>query len=65
MSNLTEYVQTNEYIVTVYNHDDLPSIYQDIETKGKAPLNSDIYRAVKCTDRRPSSRNTVYRLTNW
>ena len=65
MSNLTEYVQTNEYIVTVYNYDDLPSIYQDIETKGKAPLNSDIYRAVECTDRRPSSRNTVYRLTNW
>ena len=65
MSNLKEYVQTNEYIVTVYNRGDLPAVYEDIETKGKAPLNSDIYRAVECTDRRPSSRNTVYRLTNW
>jgi hypothetical protein len=63
--SLSEYVQTKEYIVTVYNYDDLPSIYQDLETKGKAPLNTDIQRAVECTDRRPSSRNSVYRLTSW
>jgi hypothetical protein len=63
--SLVDYVQTKEYIVTVYNYDELPSIYEDLETKGKAPLNSDILRAVECTDRRPSSRNTVYRLTNW
>jgi hypothetical protein len=60
-----DYVQTKEYIVTVYNRDELSSIYDDLETKGKAPLNTDILRAVECTERRPSSRNTVYRLTNW
>ena len=63
--SLVDYVQTKEYIVTVYNRDELPSIYEDLETKGKAPANTDILRAVECTDRRPSSRNTVYRLTNW
>lgn len=63
--SLSEYVQTKEYIVTVYNYNDLPSIYQDLETTGKAPPTTDILRAVECTDRRPSSRNSVYRLTNW
>jgi hypothetical protein len=63
--SLIDYVQTKEYIVTVYNRDDLSTIYEDLETKDKSPVNSDILRAVECTDRRPSSRNTVYRLTNW
>jgi hypothetical protein len=63
--SLADYVQTKEYIVTVYNYDDLPAIYDELETKGKSPLNTDIFRAVECTDRRPSSRNSVYRLTNW
>jgi hypothetical protein len=63
--SLADYVQTKEYIVTVYNRDDLLSIYEDLETKGSAPAYTDIDRAVECTDRRPSSRNTVYRLTNW
>jgi hypothetical protein len=63
--SLIDYVQTKEYIVTVYTHNKLLSIYEDLETKGKAPLNTDIRRAVECTDRRPSSRNTVYRLTGW
>ena len=63
--SLIDYVQTKEYIVTVYNREELPAIYEDLETKGKAPLNTDITRAVECTDRRPSSRNTIYRLTNW
>jgi hypothetical protein len=63
--SLIDYVQTKEYIVTVYNRDELSSIYEDLETKGKSPLNTDILRAVECIERRPSSRNTVYRLTNW
>jgi hypothetical protein len=63
--SLIDYVQTKEYIVTVYNRDHLLSIYEDLEIKGNAPANIDIIRAVECTDRRPSSRNTVYRLTNW
>ena len=63
--SLIDYVQTKEYIITVYSRDELPAIYEDLETKDKSPLNTDILRAVECTDRRPSSRNTVYRLTNW
>lgn len=63
--SLVDYVETKEYIVTVYNRDELPSIYEDLESKGKSPVNTDILRAVECTDRRPASRNTVYRLTNW
>jgi hypothetical protein len=63
--SLAAYVQTKEYIVTVYNRDELPAIYDDLESKGKSPVNTDILRAVECTDRRPASRNTVYRLTNW
>ena len=63
--SLIDYVQTKEYIVTVYNRDELLAIYEDLETKDKSPLNTDILRAVECTDRRPSSRNTVYRLTDW
>ena len=63
--SLIDYVQTKEYIITVYSRDELPAIYEDLETKDKSPLNTDILRAVECTDRRPSSRNTVYRLANW
>ena len=63
--SLIDYVQTKEYIITVYSRDELPAIYEDLETKDKSPLNTDILRAVECTDRRPSSRNTVYRLTDW
>jgi hypothetical protein len=49
----------------VYNYDDLDAIYEELETAGKAPPNTEINRDVECLERRPMSRNTVYRLTDW
>ena len=58
MSNL------REYIITLNNFEDLDEFYTDMET-----LRSTMYgvmpeRAVDCSFRRPSSRNTHYRLTD-
>lgn len=44
---------------------DIESVYDDLETLGKSPANIQLSRAVACVDRRPVSRNTVYRLTDW
>jgi hypothetical protein len=49
----------------VYNYDDLDTIYEELETSGKAPPDTEIHRDVQCLERRPMSRNTVYRLTDW
>lgn len=63
--SLLPYIKTREYVVTVYNQEDLESIYEDLETLGKTPANIQLTRAVVCVDRRPISRNTLYRLTDW
>jgi hypothetical protein len=65
MSDILSYIQTRKYIVTVYTYDDLDSIQQDLEILGKAPPDTEIHREVECLERRPMSRNTVYRLTDW
>ncbi len=65
MSEMLSYIQTRKYIVTVYNYDDLDAIYEELETAGKAPPDTEIHRDVECLERRPMSRNTVYRLTDW
>ena len=65
MSILKKYVETKEYIVTVFKKEDLDSIYDELETLGKAPSNTELTRSVRCVERRPSSRNTVYKLTDW
>jgi hypothetical protein len=65
MSNVLDYVTTKKYIVTVYDHNDLNAVYADLETAGIAPPNTEILRDVQCEDRRPSSRNTVYKLCDW
>jgi len=65
MSEMLSYIQTRKYIVTVYNYDDLDTIYEELETSGKAPFDTEIHRDVQCLERRPMSRNTVYRLTDW
>ena len=65
MSEMLEYVTTRKYIVTVYDYSDLDAIYEELETSGKAPPNTEINRDVQCLERRPMSRNTVYRLTDW
>lgn len=50
-----------EFIVTLKQHCDLDSFYQDMETAGG---NSHVpQRAVECCCRRPQSRNTHYDLT--
>ncbi len=63
--SLINYVRTKEYIVTVKNFTDLDSIYEELETKGKSPPNVDLERSVQCVNRRPTSRNTHYLLTEW
>jgi len=65
MSEMLSYIETRKYIVTVYNYDDLGAIYEELETAGKAPPDTEINRDVQCLERRPMSRNTVYRLTDW
>ena len=65
MSEMLSYISTRKYIVTVYNYDDLGAVYEELETAGKAPPDTEILRDVECLERRPMSRNTVYRLTDW
>ena len=65
MSELLSYIQTRKYIITLYNYDDLDAVYEELETAGKAPPDTEIQRDVECLERRPMSRNTVYRLTDW
>jgi hypothetical protein len=50
-----------EFIITLHNHEDLDSFYQDMETE----FGSDIIpnRKVEVVNRRPISRNTHYLLT--
>jgi subtilisin family serine protease len=51
-----------EYVVTLKNHSDLENFYIDMETEG-----GDLYipnRAVSVANRRPTSRNTHYMLTD-
>ncbi len=59
------YVTTKDYIVTVHNKEDLESIYEELETLGKAPPNTELTRKIHCVERRPISRNTVYKLIDW
>lgn len=63
--SLLQYINTKRYIVTVNNSEDLTAIYDELESQGKTPPGLDITRDVMCIDRRPSSRNTVYLLTEW
>lgn len=62
---MLSYIRTRLYIVTAYNYEDLESIYSDLETKGKSPSGMDLFRDIECVERRPASRNTIYRLTDW
>jgi hypothetical protein len=55
-------METREYVVTLHNHEDLDSFYEDMETPGGSLYIPD--RAVEVFNRRPVSRNTHYLLTN-
>jgi len=63
--SISEYIKTKEYIVTVKEFQDLETIYDDLETEGKAPAGLELTRPVACIDRRPTSRNTHYLLAEW
>jgi len=54
-------METRLYVVTVYNKEDLDSLYRDIETPGGNDFVPN--RMVDCSLRRPLSRNTHYYLT--
>ncbi|MDB4343097.1 S8 family peptidase [bacterium] len=50
-----------EYIVTLWRHEDLADFYDDMETEGGSLYIPD--RSCNCCQRRPISRNTKYDLT--
>jgi len=56
-----ELEEIDEYVVTVYHHEDLESFYDDMETHGGTDHVPD--RCVECCNRRPTSRNTHYHLS--
>lgn len=62
---LLEYIRRRKFIVTVRDRNDLNTIYSELETDGKTPQGLDLSRPIDCIDRRPSSRNTVYLMTDW
>ena len=49
------------YNVTMKNHNDCENLYNDMETSGGTSTVPD--RECECSDRKPISRNTVYKLT--
>jgi len=55
-------MNTYEYIVTLWRHEDLGSFYNDMETNGCSCQEVPV-RAVQCCKRRDISRNTHYMLT--
>lgn len=62
--SISDYIKRKEYIVTVNNFEDLDSIYADLETEGKSPAGIELTRSVDCIQRRLTSRNTHYLLTD-
>jgi len=65
MSELLHLITTRKYLVIANEFQDLDSIYDDLETLGKSPTGLDLFRDIECVDRKPSSRSTVYRLTDY
>lgn len=66
MSNLKQYVETKEYVVTLKNSTDLENFYAEMESKILSAGNTKIpAREVACIEKRPLSRNTVYLLAEW
>ena len=55
-------MQAYEYIVTLKTIEDAVAFYEDMESPGGTAYIPD--RAVGCVDRRPTSRNTHYQLTD-
>lgn len=49
----------------VHNYEDLESLYNELETLDSTPAGLELTREIECLDRKPISRATVYRLTDW
>jgi hypothetical protein len=64
MSELKRYIETKEYIVTLYKMEDLESFRQEMESIGHISCLVP-ERSVACTEERPISLNTHYLLTDW
>lgn len=62
---IRDYIQTRNYIVVVKDTSYLESLYEELETKDKAPEGTEIFRNVVCVSRRPNSKGTIYNLTKW
>jgi len=65
MSEMTQYVEVKEYIVTLHSAEDLDAFYNEMESAGNLPGTGVPARKIDCVDRRPISRNTHYLLTDW
>ena len=63
--SISDYIKTKEYIVTVNDFNDLDAIYDELETEGKSPPNTELERSVTCVHRKLTSRNTHYLLADW
>lgn len=64
-STSAPYVNTKRYCVMVHNYEDLESLYNELETLDSTPAGLELTREIECLDRKPISRATVYRLTDW
>jgi len=61
--SMKEYAAKKEYIVTLFKHEDLDQFYTEMENQGGNNYVPE--RAVAVIERRDTSRNTHYWLTEW
>ena len=61
--SMKEYAAKKEYIVTLFKHEDLDQFYNEMENQGGKGYVPE--RAVAVIERRDTSRNTHYWLTEW
>ena len=64
-STSAPYVNTKKYCVMVHTYEDLESLYSELETLDSTPEGLELTREIECLERKPISRATVYRLTDW
>ena len=57
-------VTQKRYVVTAHTKEGCERLYNEIESADVIPEGTTISRSVMCDERRPSSRSTVYFLTN-
>ncbi len=65
MSGIGQYLNKQEYIVTLKDSKDLESFYADMVDNRRPDGTMVPERTVDCVSKKPSSRNTHYLLTDW